>query len=522
MPEKCRINVSAKIIADISSGIYRTPANALKELVSNAFDAGAESAIITTDYPDFNVMTCTDYGAGMTKDKFKEIMDRIGGSDKRARENPFAKFNRPLIGKIGIGLLAVAQICHKFTIISSTVKDKMQFQAEIDLKPFHQQDAYKYNLRDSRVEIGDYEIFEMEKEEPNKSYTRIILQEIDEGFRDRLIDVAIQAVYNFQLEKGDPQTFEEFVSWLKDKKLKDIPEYLKLLWELAIISPIPYFKDGPVPDSKTMTEVKNRLNNYNFEVIVDGIKLSKPILLPYEIDVKDKHFNCKTYDISFDEIIGLSRLKFAGYIYHQNHAISPPELRGIIVRIRNVGIGSYDKSFLNFPQSVGPIITGMTGEIYVEAGLEDALNIDRNSFRETDPHFLKLQEIIFSRLSASKENEGILSDARSRSRIVQEDKRDDYSKEEIKALASLVSKVYGKYFEIKRVNKYYEYPVKIDFENLQITLFNLNPILPRKSLERNWYEEVSVFHELSTYNNPNKDAMDKMFYAFLKQRRSIQ
>jgi hypothetical protein len=133
-----------------------------------------------------------------------------------------------------------------------------------------------------------------------------------------------------------------------------------------------------------------------------------------------------------------------------------------------------------------------------------------------------LQEIIFSRLSASKENEGILSDARSRSRIVQEDKRDDYSKEEIKALASLVSKVYGKYFEIKRVNKYYEYPVKIDFENLQITLFNLNPILPRKSLERNWYEEVSVFHELSTYNNPNKDAMDKMFYAFLKQRRSIQ
>ena len=33
------IRVSKKILADVSSGIYRTPANALKEIVSNAFDA---------------------------------------------------------------------------------------------------------------------------------------------------------------------------------------------------------------------------------------------------------------------------------------------------------------------------------------------------------------------------------------------------------------------------------------------------------------------------------------------------
>lgn len=221
-------------------------------------------------------------------------------------------------------------------------------------------------------------------------------------------------------------------------------------------------------------------------------------------------------------MVGSSRLKFSGYIYHQNHAISPPELRGLIIRIRNVGIGSYDKSFLNFPQSVGPIITGMTGEIYVEEGLEEALNIDRNSFRETDPHYIKLQEVIFSRLSASSDNDGILSDTRSRSRTVQEDKKEDYSKEEIEALASLVSKVYGKNFKIKRVDKYFEYPAKVDFENSQITLFNLSPILPRKSSERNWFQEVSVFHELSTYKNPNKEAIDKMFYAFLKQRRSIK
>ena len=31
---------------------------------------------------------------------------------------------RPIIGKIGIGLLAVAQICHKFTVISKKAGEK--------------------------------------------------------------------------------------------------------------------------------------------------------------------------------------------------------------------------------------------------------------------------------------------------------------------------------------------------------------------------------------------------------------
>ena len=52
------IEVSAKFIADISAGIYRTPANAFKELVSNSFDADATKVIITTDHPEYTVFTC--------------------------------------------------------------------------------------------------------------------------------------------------------------------------------------------------------------------------------------------------------------------------------------------------------------------------------------------------------------------------------------------------------------------------------------------------------------------------------
>ena len=60
------ISVSKKILADVSSGIYRTPANALKEVASNAFDAGAHRVHISTNAPYFDVFTCEDDGAGIS------------------------------------------------------------------------------------------------------------------------------------------------------------------------------------------------------------------------------------------------------------------------------------------------------------------------------------------------------------------------------------------------------------------------------------------------------------------------
>ena len=74
------VDVSAKVIADLSLGIYHTPADALKELVSNAFDADAKRFAITTNYPDFETFTCTDDGIGISIEDFLHVMKRIGGS----------------------------------------------------------------------------------------------------------------------------------------------------------------------------------------------------------------------------------------------------------------------------------------------------------------------------------------------------------------------------------------------------------------------------------------------------------
>ena len=70
-PIEDEINAAARIIGDISTGIYRSPANALKELVSNSFDAGATEVIINTDHPAFSNVSCFDNGPGLSVDKLR-------------------------------------------------------------------------------------------------------------------------------------------------------------------------------------------------------------------------------------------------------------------------------------------------------------------------------------------------------------------------------------------------------------------------------------------------------------------
>src|SRR6266446_7126230 len=125
--DKFSIDVAASIIADVSAGIYRSPAGALKELISNAFDADAQSVRISTGYPNFKTFTCTDDGSGMTPEHFQRVMGHIGGSTKRDTGEKSPIYGRPLVGRIGIGLLAIAQICRRFTVVSSSRGSKRKF-----------------------------------------------------------------------------------------------------------------------------------------------------------------------------------------------------------------------------------------------------------------------------------------------------------------------------------------------------------------------------------------------------------
>src|SRR5207237_1520008 len=64
------------------SGVYKPFVKAFKELVSNAFDADADTVrVVFAD--DFSSVTVTDDGQGMSALDFRNDFARIGGGSRR-------------------------------------------------------------------------------------------------------------------------------------------------------------------------------------------------------------------------------------------------------------------------------------------------------------------------------------------------------------------------------------------------------------------------------------------------------
>src|SRR5947208_6506782 len=113
-----QIKVHERALAHLSRGLYRSPASALRELVSNAWDANATQVVIDTNHPNFFQLTIEDNGEGFSRDDFETLMGGgIGNSTKRTQPAKL-KWERPTIGRLGIGMLGIAQICGSFVVIS--------------------------------------------------------------------------------------------------------------------------------------------------------------------------------------------------------------------------------------------------------------------------------------------------------------------------------------------------------------------------------------------------------------------
>lgn len=410
-----QIKVSSKTLGLISSGIYRSAAGALKELVSNAFDADAEWVRIGTNPPSFDVVSITDSGSGMTFDKFMALMERqIGDSDKRIGNGRTGLKNRPVIGRIGIGLLAIAQICHGFEVVSHHNESRTAFRARIQITDYlpEELDALEIGTDESvpSLGIGEYLATPITFDE-TQAGTSIIATDLKYGFLKRIRrdvphmgkDTLLTAI-DESIETGPPpllpDTMEKFFQdAAKHDSLREVSEYWRMVWNIALSSPLPYMPHGPIRHRRVLVERNEELKSFDFRVEVDDLQLLRPVVLPpRESDVRaerDRHVE----PLAIDKEVDGSRLKGQGYIYSQGgKSIYPAELRGMLIRIKGVAIGDYDRNFLEYPIVEGPRYSWLSGELDIEEGLEDALNIDRDSFNQSHPHYLEIQGVIHKAL----------------------------------------------------------------------------------------------------------------------------
>ena len=148
---------------------------------------------------------------------------------------------------------------------------------------------------------------------------------------------------------------------------------------------------------KWLTQLQHSLLTYQFEVVIDGLSLRRPNQYPLASPQTEKQEQTtgRIFFLNENSVVYGKPFKVSGYIYLQNcRAVEPMELKGLLVRIRNIAIGTYDPTLFRFPQIPSPRFNWLSGEIYVEEGLEFALNIDRDSFNEMHPHFVKLREVV--------------------------------------------------------------------------------------------------------------------------------
>lgn len=192
------LKTNERVIARVTDGIYRQPASALRELISNAWDADATSVTILTDAPRFSRIYVRDDGAGMSYKTLSRLLHNIGGSAKRRDEgrglgvtasddSERTPKGRLLIGKIGIGLFSVSQLSRRFRIITKVAGENYRLIAEVHLRAYSE-DADDAAEADDSFHNGEVVITREHTDDTDAHGTDIVLDDIKPRVRDILRD----------------------------------------------------------------------------------------------------------------------------------------------------------------------------------------------------------------------------------------------------------------------------------------------------------------------------------------------
>lgn len=192
------LKASHRVIARVTDGIYRQPSSALRELISNAWDADAQNVTILTDAPRFSRIYVRDDGVGMTDEALARLVHNIGGSSKRQRSGGEIGVTRPddpersnggrlLIGKIGIGLFSISQLARRFQVITKVRGTNYRLVAEIQLSAYSEDNAdYETPEGDKEYVSGKVLITRERADDAEAHGTDIVLDDVRPRVRDIL------------------------------------------------------------------------------------------------------------------------------------------------------------------------------------------------------------------------------------------------------------------------------------------------------------------------------------------------
>lgn len=124
------MTVDLSVLESLGINLYSNAAAVLSELVANAYDADANHVEIAWKNNDDRVVVSDD-GSGMTVNELNERFLKVGYKKRSEEGTRSTVFDRPFMGRKGIGKLSVFSIARKVTVYST--KDGQSHGLVIDV-----------------------------------------------------------------------------------------------------------------------------------------------------------------------------------------------------------------------------------------------------------------------------------------------------------------------------------------------------------------------------------------------------
>jgi hypothetical protein len=346
--------------------IYQSFAAAIREAVSNSYDANAKKIEISIDplkklkiaQPHDVRVTIADDGVGMSQDDFWAKYASIGSEKAPDQKDP--ETGRYPIGKFGIGAFALTPFVNQLLVFSK--KDGCDaIQCAIDAPKLVDSNATKTNRTTSYkdhvksnvtcTEITDKEWRTVAPDRKGAPGTVIVANGVTRATLDEL-----------NKGKAEYADLEEYAPDV-DYMAKGVRQ---LLWVLESSLPLPYSNDLGGVAASSKAHLKS--NNPSAKIFLCGNPLQRRIFS--EEDSKPH-----SYSFTSDD----KKVTARGVVLALSSGrVDPKRANGVLLRLNNVGVGNY-----TMPDAAGgnsTIRNRITGEIHILAGLHDELNAARTSF----------------------------------------------------------------------------------------------------------------------------------------------
>lgn len=272
--ESFKFEFSLEVLNHLGRGLYRSFATVVAEAISNAWDAEARVVEVTIGK---NQLVVEDNGKGMDAHDFQGKFLNVGYS---RRDDECNKSKRKVIGRKGIGKLAMLSISDKVTIVSkksgSEITGGIINNAELDNEIKKRGNYLLENLTDSQKN----KLFPSSK----KSGTKIIFDKINIRLNSEDVIrkyLATQFNFIFSLKKGD-----SFVIRVNNKPvtLKDLEELninTQFIWYIGEKDKRFADRYGNLKKEKTIKNTSVKFGGKKIEIkgFVASVEHAKQILL---------------------------------------------------------------------------------------------------------------------------------------------------------------------------------------------------------------------------------------------------